>query len=100
MCSSDLQMGFTEAEIAVHALDSINGSYTTSSVSAAFKAVKDFDTGQLCQPWTYGSFPMHIPNNVDYTVTPEAGKMVTVQGCTPVSGADPLIAAYRKLAGS
>jgi hypothetical protein len=41
---------------------------------------------------------MHIPNNVDYTVTPEAGKMVTVQGCTPVSSADPLIAGYRKLA--
>ena len=92
------QMGFAEAEIAVHALESIKGPYTTSSVNAAFKTVKNFNTGQLCQPWTYGNFPMHIPNNVDYTVTPEAGKMVTVQGCTPVSGADPLIAAYRKLA--
>jgi branched-chain amino acid transport system substrate-binding protein len=91
------QMGFAEAEIAVHALESIKGPYTVSSVNAAFKAVKDFNTGQLCQPWTYGSFPMHIPNNVDYTVTPQGGKMVTVRGCTPVSGADPLIAAYRKL---
>ncbi|MGH2896291.1 MAG: ABC transporter substrate-binding protein [Solirubrobacteraceae bacterium] len=92
------QMGFTEAEITVHALGSIKGPYTTASVNAAFKAVKGFNTGQLCQPWTYGNFPMHIPNNVDYTVTPERGKMVTVQGCTPVSSADPLIAAYRKLA--
>jgi branched-chain amino acid transport system substrate-binding protein len=94
------QMGFTEAEIAVHALQSINGTYTISSVSAAFKAVKGFATGQLCRPWTYGNFPNHIPNNVDYTVTPEGGKMVTVQGCTSVSSADPLIAAYRRLAGS
>jgi branched-chain amino acid transport system substrate-binding protein len=93
------QMGFAEAEIAVHALESIKGPYTTASVNAAFKAVKDFDTGQLCQPWTYGSYPTHIPNNVDYTVTPDSGKMVTVQGCTPVSSADPLIAAYRKVAG-
>jgi branched-chain amino acid transport system substrate-binding protein len=93
------QMGFAEAEIAVHALESIKGPYTVSSVNAAFKSVKRFDTGQLCESWTYGSFPIHIPNNVDYTVTPENGKMVTVQGCSAVSGADPLIAAYRKLAG-
>jgi hypothetical protein len=43
---------------------------------------------------------MHIPNNVDYTTTPEDGKMVTAQGCTPISSADPQIAAYRKVAGT
>src|SRR5262245_45716435 len=94
------QMGFAEAEIMVHALQSVKGAYTAASVNAAIKAVSNFDTGMLCQGWTYGSFPMHIPNNVDYTTTPENGKMVTAQGCTPISSADPQIAAYRKAAGT
>jgi len=94
------QMGFTEAEIAVHALQSINGAYTVQSVNAAFKAVKDFDTGMLCQAWTYGSYPLHIPNNSDYTVTPSDGKMTTAQGCTQISAVDPQIAQYRGAAGT
>src|SRR5215510_834039 len=94
------QMGFAEAEIMVHALQSVKGAYTVASVNAAIKAVSNFDTGMLCQGWTYGSFPMHIPNNVDYTTTPANGKMVTAQGCTPISSADPQIAAYRKVAGT
>ena len=94
------QMGFAEAEIMVHALQAVNGSYTVASVNTALKAVKDFDTGMLCQGWTYGSYPMHIPNNVDYTTTPDNGKMVTAQGCTAISPADPQIAAYRKVAGT
>jgi branched-chain amino acid transport system substrate-binding protein len=95
------QMGFTEAEIAVHALESISGPpYTVQNVNAAFKAVKDFNTGQLCQLWTYGSYPLHIPNNSDWTVTPKDGKMVTAQGCTPISAVDPQIAAYRSAAGT
>ncbi|MBV9854283.1 MAG: ABC transporter substrate-binding protein [Streptosporangiaceae bacterium] len=94
------QMGFTEAEIAVHALESVKGAYTTSSVNAAFKSVTDFNTGMLCQLWTYGSYPMHIPNNMDYTVTPQNGKMTTAQGCTQISSVDPQIAAYRKAAGT
>ena len=93
-------MGFAEAEIMVHALESVKGAYTVASVNAAIKAVSNFDTGMLCQGWTYGSFPMHIPNNVDYTTTPANGKMVTAQGCTPISSADPQIAAYRKAAGT
>jgi branched-chain amino acid transport system substrate-binding protein len=95
------QMGFTEAEIAVHALESITtGTYTVANVNAAFKAVKDFNTGMLCQLWTYGSYPMHIPNNADYTVTANNGKMTTAQGCTPISAADPQIAQYRSVAGT
>jgi branched-chain amino acid transport system substrate-binding protein len=93
------QMGFTEAEIAAHALESVKGPFTPKSVNAAFKAVKDFETGQLCKAWTYGNFPLHIPNNVDYTVTPNNGQMATAQGCTPISAADPQIAQYRKVAG-
>jgi len=94
------QMGFAEAEILIHALESVKGSYTVTSVNSAIKAVSDFSTGMLCQGWTYGNFPMHIPNNVDYTVTPDNGKMVTAQGCTPISAVDPQIAAYRKAAGT
>jgi branched-chain amino acid transport system substrate-binding protein len=93
------QMGFTEAEIAVHALETITGPYTVTSVNAAFKAVTDFNTGMQCQLWSYGNYSMHIPNNEDYTVTPDNGKMVTAQGCTAISSVDPQIAQYRALAG-
>ncbi len=93
------QFGFAEAEIAVHALETITGAYTTASVNAAFKAVQNFNTGMLCQLWTYGRYAMHIPNNEDYTVTPDNGTMVTAQGCTQISSVDPQIAAYRNIAG-
>jgi branched-chain amino acid transport system substrate-binding protein len=94
------QMGFTEAEIAVHALQSVTGPYTLASVNAAVKAVQGFNTGMLCQLWTYGSYQMHIPNNEDWTVTPSNGKMVQAQGCTQISSVDPQIAAYRQAAGT
>ncbi len=93
------QMGFAEAEILVHGLESVKGAYTVASVNTAVKAVSGFNTGMLCQLWTYGSYPMHIPNNMDYTVTPDNGKMVTAKGCTQISSVDPQIAAYRKVAG-
>ncbi|HTX27370.1 MAG TPA: ABC transporter substrate-binding protein [Streptosporangiaceae bacterium] len=95
------QMGFTEAEIAVHALESItSGTYTVATVNAAFKAVTNYNTGMLCQLWTFGNYPMHIANNEDYTVTPDNGKMVQAQGCTLISSVDPQIAAYRADAGT
>ena len=94
------QMGFTMGEIATHALESITGPYTVQALNQAFQNVKDFDTGMLCEPWTFGNYAFHIANNVDYTVTPENGKMVIAQGCTPISADDPQIAAYRKLTGS
>jgi branched-chain amino acid transport system substrate-binding protein len=94
------QMGFAEAEILVHALESVKGAYTVASVNAAIKGVSGFNTGMLCQLWSYGSYPMHIPNNEDYTVTPKSGKMVIAQGCTQISSVDPQIAAYRKVAGT
>ena len=93
------EMGFTDAEIMVHALQKVKGDdYTIKSVNAAVKDVQDFDTGTLCKPYTYGDYPLHIPNNTDYTVTPENGKMVQAQGCTPISSVDPQIAQYRKVA--
>jgi branched-chain amino acid transport system substrate-binding protein len=95
------EMGFTEAEIAVHALESItSGTYTVATVNAAFKAVANYNTGMLCQLWTFGNYPFHIANNEDYTVTPDNGKMVQAQGCTLISSIDPQIAAYRADAGT
>jgi len=93
------EMGFTMGEIATHALEGIKGAYTMKAVNQAFVSVKDFNTGMLCEPWTYGHYPLHIANNVDYTVTPDNGKMVIKQGCTAISSVDPQIAAYHKAAG-
>jgi hypothetical protein len=97
------EMGFTIAEIATHALESVSGAYTIASVSAALKAVTNYNTGMLCQGYTYGNYPEHIPNNMDYTVTPDNGKFVqasTGGECTLISANDPQIAAYRAVAGT
>ena len=93
------QMGFLQGEIAVHALQNMKGPYTFKSVNDAFHSIKAYDTGMLCQPWTFGNYSLHIANNTDYTVTPENGKMVLAQGCTAISSVDPQIAAYHKVAG-
>ena len=60
--------------------------------------IKDYKSEMLCQPWVYGHLALHIPNNTDYTVTPDNGKMITAQGCTQISASDPQIAQYRKVA--
>ena len=96
------QMGFVEARLMVQALQSVKGAYTVASVNAAVKALKNVDTGMICQAWTYGDYSMHIPNNEDYTVTAQDGKMVQAPngGCTQISSVDPQIAQYRSLAGT
>jgi branched-chain amino acid transport system substrate-binding protein len=94
------QMGFVLAEIAKTALLTVHGPYTINSVNTAFKAVKDFKTEMLCQPWVYGDYPLHIPNNADFTTTPDNGKMITAQNCFNISSADPQIAQYRQVAGT
>ena len=97
------QMGFTEAELMVKALNSVQGAYTAASVNAAIKGLKDVNTGMLCQQWTYGSYSSHIPNNMDYTTTADNGQMVIAPsggGCTLISANDPQIAAYRAEAGT
>jgi hypothetical protein len=94
------EAGFLDAELAVTALKSIKGAYTARTVNAAFRAIKNVKTGMLCQAFTYGGYPEHIPNNMDYTVTPQDGKLVSVRGCALIPSADPLVAAYRKAAGT
>ena len=94
------QMGFVLAKFSTKALDGVTGPYTIASVNTAFKNIKDYTSEMLCQPWTYGPYPLHIPNNSDFTTTPDNGKMVTAQGCTPISNSDPQIAQYRAVAGT
>jgi branched-chain amino acid transport system substrate-binding protein len=92
------QMGYVLAKFLVKALNTVHGSYTVKSVNNAIVNIKDYTTDLLCKPWTYGHLALHIPNNVDYTVTPDNGRMITSQGCFAISSADPQIAAYRAAA--
>jgi branched-chain amino acid transport system substrate-binding protein len=97
------EMGFVIGETATKALEGITGPYTIASVSAAIKGITKYNTGLLCQGFTYGSYSEHIPNNMDYTVTPDNGKFVQASnggGCTLISAVDPQIAAYRVIAGT
>ena len=92
------QMGYLLGKFLTEALQKVKGPYTMKSVNAAIIGIKDQKTELLCQPWTYGKVALHIPNNADYTTTPDNGKMVTAQGCTEISSADPQIAQYRSAA--
>jgi branched-chain amino acid transport system substrate-binding protein len=94
------EMGYLLGKFSVGALNTVKGGYNIKNVNAAFKAIKDQKTELICQPWVYGDYPLHIPNNADFTTTPENGKMVTAQQCFNVSSNDPQIAEYRKAAGT
>jgi branched-chain amino acid transport system substrate-binding protein len=92
------QMGFVMAQQLVMALESVKGStYDIKTVNTALKNLKGFKTDMLCKPWYYGTAPLHIPNNTDYTTTPDHGKMVIKDGCIPISAADPGIGQVRKI---
>jgi len=94
------QMGFLLAKFSTQAIETVKPPYTIKNVNAALKAIKDQKNELQCQPWVYGPYPLHIPNNADFMTTPDNGKMVTAQGCFLVSSADPQIAQYRKAAGT
>ena len=88
------QFGFLLGQLAVKGLLSIKSKvYTPQTVNAAFKALKNFKTDFLCKPWYFGP----LPNNTDYTVYPQDGKMVLVpkSGCLPISTVDPLVKQVR-----
>ena len=91
------QMGFLEAKIATDRMLSITGPITKASVNQALGATKDYQTDLLCKPWYYGNAALHIPNNTDWTVMPQDGHMVEVQGCTAIAAADPDIAKVRAI---
>ncbi|HEY1594213.1 MAG TPA: ABC transporter substrate-binding protein [Thermoleophilaceae bacterium] len=90
------QMGFDMGQFTTQALESIKGNtYDIKTVNTALKNLKGIKTGTLCRPWYYGQAPAHIPNNSDWTTTPNHGKMVIKDGCIPISAADPGIAQVR-----
>jgi len=92
------QMGFSMGQFVVQALNSIKGSdYSLKSVNAAIKGLKGLKTDILCRPWYYGQAPLHIPNNVDWTTTPNKGKMVIKEQCFNIAAADPAIAQVRQV---
>jgi branched-chain amino acid transport system substrate-binding protein len=92
------QMGFTMGQLLVQALQSIKGEdYSLKTVNKAIADLKGYKTDILCRPWYYGKAPLHIPNNVDWTTTPNNGKMVIKEQCFNISDADPAIAEVRKV---
>jgi len=77
------QLGFTAARIAVQALLSIkSGDYTTATVGAAFKGVKDYRSDLYCKPWYFGTQAFHTANNTTRTITPKSGQWVQTQDCS------------------
>ena len=92
------QMGFTMGQLLVQALESVKGdSYTIKTVNEAIQNLKGYKTDILCRPWYYGKAPLHIPNNVDWTTTPNNGKMVIKEQCFNIADADPSIAKVREV---
>lgn len=92
------QMGYLMGRFSTQALlDVKGGQYTVKSYNDAVANLKDQKTDILCQPWYFGKAPLHIPNNVDWTTTPQSGKMVIKQGCFKISDVDPDIAKVRKI---
>jgi len=92
------QMGFSMAQFVVQALNSIkDDDYSLKNVNQAIKGVKNFKTDILCKPWYYGDAPLHIPNNTDWTTTPNNGKMVIKEQCFGISDADPAIKQVREI---
>ena len=91
------QFGFLQARITAEALAGIEGEITPETANAAIQAVKDFETDLLCRPWYFGEAPLHVPNNVDLTVTPQDGRMVQVEDCFPISDAEPAIKQVREI---
>jgi branched-chain amino acid transport system substrate-binding protein len=92
------QMGFTMGQLLVQALESIKGDdYSLKTVNKAIADLKGMKTDILCRPWYYGKAPLHIPNNVDWTTTPNNGKMVIKEQCFNISEADPSIAKVREV---
>jgi branched-chain amino acid transport system substrate-binding protein len=88
------QFGFVLGQLAVRGLLSIKPHvYTAATVNRAFHNIKGFKTDMLCKPWYFGA----LPNNTDYTVYPQDGKMVLVpkSGCMPIDSVDPQVAKSR-----
>lgn len=61
--SSFSEGGYIAATIFVHVLKSINGPVTRDSVTAAFRALTDYETPMLGTPFVFGPGKAHQPNH-------------------------------------
>jgi branched-chain amino acid transport system substrate-binding protein len=91
------QMGYLMGEFMTNALETVQGDYTVKSVNDAVFGLKAQKTDILCNPWYYGKAPLHIPNNVDRTTTPDNGHMVQKEDCFEISADEPDIAKVREI---
>jgi branched-chain amino acid transport system substrate-binding protein len=91
------QMGYLMGKFMTNALETVKGDYTLQSVNEAVFNLKNQETDILCRPWYYGKAPLHIPNNVDWTTTPEKGHMVQKEDCFEISDDEPDIAKVRQI---
>jgi branched-chain amino acid transport system substrate-binding protein len=60
-----------------------------AGINKAIEGIKNYKTDILCKPWYFQDMKLHIPNNVDRTVTTKAGKIVQLQGCTAIPASYP-----------
>ena len=93
------QMGFLMGDFATRALLSIEGDdYSAESVNEAFLNAENYETDILCNPWYFGAdAPLHLPNNVDWTTTPQDGVMVIKEDCFDISAVEPDVAKVREI---
>ena len=96
------QFGFIEARLAVQALETITGDYTVQSVNAAFKAIKNVNTGMLCQRVHLRRLRRCTSRTTRTTPSRRTRARccsVPGSGCLNISTADPQIAAVRQPRG-
>jgi branched-chain amino acid transport system substrate-binding protein len=82
------QMGFLVGKFVTAALLSIKGPVTSTSYNAAAVALKNQHSDMLCSGWYFQQQAVHIPNNIDITVTYSGGKVVKYAGCIPIQAVD------------
>ncbi len=83
-------MGFIQAKMISDTLAKLpEDQLNKEGINKAILNIKDYKTDILCKPWYFQDMKLHIPNNVDRTVTPKDGKMVEAEGCTEIPASYP-----------
>ena len=91
------QMGFIAAKMFTDTvLELPEDELTKEGINDAILNIKNYKTDILCKPWYFQKMKLHIPNNVDRTVTPKDGKMVEAEGCTEIPASEPNLAYVRQ----
>ena len=92
------QMGFLVGNIVTDALLGIpeGEDLTRQTVNEAIRDVQNYETGLLCDPWYFQELPAHIPNNTDWTVTPDGDGFRQVQECFDIAAVTPELETVRE----